>query len=355
MREDEGGLREMKTYTLAEIAKWVGGAVRGDASVRITGVSGVAEAEAGQITWLTHEKYARGLNQSKASAVLVPESYGATPMPAILVRNPAVAIISILERFAPPIPRPATGVHASAIVGEGVKLGANVAIGPGAVVSDGVVLGDNCVLHANVFIGQDTVIGADCEFWPGVVVRERCAIGNRVVIHPNTTIGADGFGYQYAEGRHLKIPQIGTVTIEDDVEIGANSTIDRAKFGTTLVGRGSKIDNLVQVAHNVQIGPGCLLVAQCGIAGSARLGKGVVLGGKVGVRDHVVLNDGMQSAACACISKDVPAGMTVIGSPAMDQEQFLRERAKVRRLHTLFEQVEALTKRVQQLEATADH
>jgi UDP-3-O-[3-hydroxymyristoyl] glucosamine N-acyltransferase len=191
--------------------------------------------------------------------------------------------------------------------------------------------------------------------WPGVVIRERCTIGNGVVIHPNTTIGADGFGYQYIDGRHVKIPQIGTVIIEDDVEIGANCAIDRAKFGVTRIGQGSKIDNLVQVAHNVQVGPGCLIVAQCGIAGSARLGKGVVLGGKVGVRDHITLHDGTQVAACACISKDVPAGTTVIGTPAAPHDIWAREQAKIRRLPSLFEQVEALTKRVEQLESTADH
>jgi UDP-3-O-[3-hydroxymyristoyl] glucosamine N-acyltransferase len=188
-----------------------------------------------------------------------------------------------------------------------------------------------------------------------VVVRERCTIGQRVIIHPNTTVGSDGFGYQFVQGKHVKIPQIGTVTIEDDVEIGANCAIDRAKFGTTRIGRGTKIDNLVQVAHNVQIGPGCVLVAQCGIGGSARLGQGVVLGGKVGVRDHIVVNDGAKSAACACLSKDVPAGATVFGIPAVEQEQWLRERARVRRLPSLFEQVDALIKRVEQLEATADH
>ncbi|HPZ97492.1 MAG TPA: UDP-3-O-(3-hydroxymyristoyl)glucosamine N-acyltransferase [Phycisphaerae bacterium] len=344
-----------KTFSLAEIAKWVNGAVRGDATVKIDSVCGIAEARPGQITWLAHEKYARDLARSQASAVLVPETYGPTPMPAVLVRNPEIAIIHVLERFAPPVPRPAPGVHPRAVVDDRAQLGANVAIGPGAVVSAGATIGDNTVLHGNVFIGEDTVIGSDCEIWPGVVIRERCIIGNRDIIHPNTTVGADGFGYQYTEGRHVKIPQIGTVTIEDDVEIGANCAIDRAKFGTTRVGRGTKIDNLVQVAHNVQIGPGCLLVAQCGIAGSARLGRGVVLGGKVGVRDHIVLNDGVQSAACACISKDVPAGTTVIGMPAVEQEQWLRERGNIRRLHSLYEQVKVLTKRVEQLEATADH
>jgi len=344
-----------KSYSLAEVAKWVNGAVRGDAGVRIGGVSGVEEAQAGQITWLTHDKYARKLAQSKAAAVLVPDSYGPTPMPAVLVARPDLAIITILEHFAPPVPRPARGVHPAAVVHERARLGQNVAVGPGVVISADAVVGDDTVLHANVFVGEATSIGAGCEFWPGVVIRERCTLGNRVIVHPNTTIGSDGFGYQFDQGRHRKIPQIGTVIVEDDVEIGANCAIDRAKFGATRVGRGTKIDNLVQVAHNVQIGPGCVLVAQCGIAGSSRLGQGVVLGGKVGVRDHIVINDRAQAAACACLSKDVPAGMTVIGSPAVEQEQWLREHGKLRRLPSLFQQFEALVKRVEQLEASADH
>lgn len=345
----------MKSYTLAEIAKWVNGAVRGDAAVRIQGVCGIEDATADHITWLSHDKYARTLVQSKAGAVIVPEDHGPTPMPAVLVRNPSVAIIAILEHFAPPVPRPAAGVHPSATMGQGVRLGENVAIGPNVVIGDGVCIGTGTAVHANVFVGDQTQIGSGCELWPGVVVRERCSLGDRVIIHPNTTVGADGFGYQFIEDRHVKIPQIGTVTIENDVEIGANCTIDRAKFGTTRIGAGTKIDNLVQVAHNVQIGPACVVVAQCGIAGSSRLGKGVVLGGKVGVRDHITLHDGVQSAACACISKDVPAGTTVIGQPAVPAEQFAREQGKIRRLPLLFDKVEALAKRIEQLEATADH
>lgn len=344
-----------RTYTLAEIAKWVGGAVRGDATRRVSGISGVSEASADQITWLSHEKYARSLADSKAGAVVVSENYGPTPMPAILVANPSVAIITILEKFAPPVPRPAAGVHPTAVVAEDARLGKGVAIGPHVVIGGNVSLGDGTVLHANVYVGDNCSLGIQCELWPGVVVRERCSLGNRVIVHPNTSIGSDGFGYQHMDGRHVKIPQIGTVIVEDDVEIGANCAIDRAKFGSTRIGRGTKIDNLVQVAHNVQIGPGCVIVAQAGIAGSTRLGRGVVLGGKVGVRDHVTLNDGVQAAACACISKDVPAGTTVIGIPAAPHEVWAREQAKIRRLPNLFEQIEALTKRIEQLESAEDH
>ena len=344
-----------RSFTLAEIAKWVGGAVRGDAAIRIAGVAGIDEAGPEFITWLSHDKYARQLAKSKAGAVMVPMEYGPTPMPAVMVQNPSVAIITILEHFAPPVGRPTVGVHPSAVVADDVQLGENVAVGPGVVIGRGVVMGAGCVLHANVVVGDETTLGAGCELWPGVVIRERCSLGDRVVIHPNTTVGSDGFGYQFIDGRHVKIPQIGTVTIENDVEIGANCAIDRAKFGTTRIGAGTKIDNLVQVAHNVQIGRACVVVAQCGIAGSARLGQGVVLGGKVGVRDHITLHDGVQAAACACISKDVPAGTTVIGVPAIPTEQFAREQGKVRRLPSLFEQVEALAKRIEQLEASADH
>ncbi|NLE60613.1 MAG: UDP-3-O-(3-hydroxymyristoyl)glucosamine N-acyltransferase, partial [Planctomycetes bacterium] len=242
-----------KSYPLAEIAKWVGGVVRGDASTRIAGVAGLDDADSSQIAWLADERYTPQLTNSKAGAVIVPKHFGATSMPAILCDDPSLAISAVLEKFAPLIPRPAPGVHPTAVVSPSAKLGRDVAVGPCVVIGDNAVVGDRTVLHAQVFLGPDVRIGSDCEFWPGVVIRERCGIGNRVVIHPNCSIGADGFGYQYVGGRHVKIPQIGGVEIEDDVEIGANSTIDRAKFGVTRIARGTKIDNLVQVAHNVRI------------------------------------------------------------------------------------------------------
>jgi UDP-3-O-[3-hydroxymyristoyl] glucosamine N-acyltransferase len=344
----------MKSYSLAEIAKWIGGAVRGDASTRISGIAGVEEAEKSEITWIAHDRYIPKLRSSRAGAVLVPEQFGETAMPAILCANPSAAVILILEHFAPPVERPAPGAHPSAVVAPSAKLGRDVAIGPNVVIGDDAKIGDRTILHAGVYIGAEVTLGRECEIWPAVVIRERCVLGNHVIVHPNTTIGSDGFGYQFLEGKHRKIPQIGTVYIEDDVEIGANCAIDRAKFGATRIGTGTKIDNLVQVAHNVQIGPNCLIVAQCGIAGSSRLGRGVVLGGQVGVRDHVVLHDGAQSAACACISKDVPAGTTVIGVPAMEREQFVRERAKVRRLPQMADQLQELIKRVDRLESAAN-
>jgi len=200
-----------KSYTLAELAKCVGGAVRGDASTRITGVAGVEDASSTDVTWLADEKYAAKLRSSRAGAVVVGVRFGETPMPAVLVERPALAIIRILERFAPEVPRPAAGVDPTARVAESARLGEGVAVGPHVVVGERVRIGSRTRLHARVFVGADTVIGEDCELWPHVVVRERCRLADRVIVHPNTTIGADGFGYEYVEGRHVKIPQIGSV------------------------------------------------------------------------------------------------------------------------------------------------
>jgi UDP-3-O-[3-hydroxymyristoyl] glucosamine N-acyltransferase len=336
-------------YTLAELAKAVGGAVRGDATVRIRGVRGVAEAGPHDIAWISHEKYAREIAGSKAGAVLVDRRFGETPMPAILVDDPALAMIAILGKFALPAPQPEVGVHPTAVVAETAGIADDARIGPHVVVGDRARIGPRCVLHGNVFVGADAELGEDCVLWPGVVVRERCVLGRRVMIHPNATVGADGFGYHFHDGKHHKIPQIGTVEIGDDVEI------DRAKFGTTRIGPGTKIDNLAQIAHNVQIGPGCIIVAQVGIAGSTRLGSGVVLGGKVGVRDHVRLGDGLMAAACSCISKDFPAGAVINGIPAIENDRYLREQGNLRRLPELADKIKDLIKRVEQLESSTDH
>ncbi len=342
------------TFSLSELAKLVGGAVRGDATRRIAGVAALDEADATHITWVSHERYALRVAASKAGAVAVTPQFGETPMPAILCADPEWAIVQILRRFAPPLPRPATGVHPSAVVADSAQLGKEAAVAPNVVIGDGARVGDRTVLHANVVIGPEVEIGEDCVLWPAVVVRERCRLGDRVILHPHVIIGSDGYGYHLVQGRHEKIPQIGTVLIEDDVEIGAGSCVDRAKFGQTVIGQGTKIDNLVQIAHNVRTGPHCIIVAQSGIAGSTRLGSYVALGGQVGVRDHLALGDRVRAAACCCISKDVPAGMSVNGIPAVDNRQYLREQAQVRRLPEWVRLLKDLAKRVESLETAAN-
>lgn len=344
-----------RSYTLAELAKAVGGVVRGDASRRVVGVRGVDEAGPEELTWIAHDKYAARLPHSRAGAVLVGRHFGETPMPAVLCDDPSFAMIRILAMFAPPVPRPPVGVHPSAVVAPSARLGVGVRVGPHVVIGDEARIGDGCTLHGSVWIGAECELGPECEIWPGTVIRERCRLGRRVVVHPNVTIGADGFGYHFRDGVHHKIPHIGSVEIGDDVEIGSGTCIDRAKFGVTRIGAGAKIDNLCQIAHNVEIGPNCIIVAQCGIAGSTRLGRGVVLGGKVGVRDHLSLGDGLRAAACCCISKDFGPGAVVNGIPAVENQQYLREQAMVRRLPDLAAALRELTRRVEQLESAENH
>lgn len=340
--------------TLGLVAELVSGELRGDAGVEIRAVSPVSLAGPGDLTWANSPRHAALLAQSRASAVLTLPELEVGSLPAVVCPRPELALAKILTHLQLPIPHPPAGVHPAAIIDPHAVLAAEVAIGPGVVIEKGAQIGQNTKLHAGVFIGQDTTIGADCVIWPNVVVRERCKIGARVLIHANTTVGADGFGYNLEEGWFKKIPHIGTVEIGDDVEIGANSCIDRAKCGTTLIGRGTKIDNLVQIAHNVRIGEHCCIVSHTGIAGSTQLSDHVVLAGRVGVNDNISIGAGVQVAACSCVAGDVPAGETFVGIPARPHSDVFRELAALRRLPDMVKVVRELRKRVEQLES-ANH
>jgi UDP-3-O-[3-hydroxymyristoyl] glucosamine N-acyltransferase len=271
----------------------------------------------------------------------------------IRVADPDLALCKALTLLGPRAPSVPVGVHPSALLSpdvviEGAAIGANVTIGPGA------VIGPGTQLHPGVYVGAETTIGRDGVLWPNVVVRERTTIGDRVIIHPNVTIGADGYGYLQRDGKHHKIPQIGRVVIEDDVEIGANTAIDRARSGETRIRRGTKIDNIVQIGHNCDIGEGCLIAGQCGISGSTTLGRFVVLGGQVGVIDHLRIGDGVQAGAAAVLRRDIPAGTVVRGDPAIERTRSARQQVAVRRLPKMIEQLRDLRKRVEELESAAD-
>jgi UDP-3-O-[3-hydroxymyristoyl] glucosamine N-acyltransferase len=335
--------------TLAEISALIGCSAPGGEGVAITGIATLAEAGPQELSFVGSDAYLPELASTQAAAVIVQKRVklpATWTRPALVVDDADLAIAKILKLFAPPVPRPPAGVDGAARVAGSASLGAQAAIGPFVFIGERARIGARTVLHPGVYIGDDTSIGDDCELFPSVVLRERVTVGNRVVIHAGSVIGSDGFGYRWDGSRHAKIPHVGTVVIEDDVEIGSCVCIDRAKFSATRIGRGTKIDNLVQVGHNVTIGPHCIIVGQAGIAGSAQLGTGVVLGGQTAVRDHITLGDGAMTAACTGVAEDVPPKAIVSGTPALPHRQSLREQAALRRLPDLVTQVRKLQEEI---------
>ena len=345
-----------RSYSVKQLAEIVGGSARGDEGVVITGVAEVSAAGPDDAAWVSNPKYAPRLESSRAGVVLVPEDFGPTPMTAILCPRTDRSVARLLGAFASPDARPEPGIHPTTQIHETARIGSDPAIGPHVVIEADARVGDATVIHAGVYIGRGTTVGNDCVIWPNAVIRDGCRVGNRVIIHSNAVIGADGLGFYFDEGAHHKVPHIGGVILEDDVEVGACACVDRAKFGHTVVGRGTKIDNLVQLAHNVKVGEHCVIAAQTGVAGSVHIGDYAVFGGQVGVADNVTIGSRARCAGgMTMVAKDVPDGMTVSGFTAQDHRRELRERAAVRRLPALAEQLKELIARVEQLEASTHH
>ena len=343
--------------TVGRIAELVGGTVDGDASGRIHSIASLESAGADEVTFAADNQRLARLADCKAGAAIVAKSAGAASatMPLIRVENVQVAVATLLGHLKTDDDRPPVGIAETAIVAADAQLDKDVRIGPGAVIGSGAKIGRSSTLCANVVIGQNVELGQDVLLCEGVVIRRDSAVGDRVVIGPNSVIGYDGFGYYFADGQHRKIPHIGNVVIEDDVEIGACSCVDRAKFGSTRIGAGTKIDNLVQVAHNVQIGRGCLLAALCGIAGSSKLGEQVVLGGSVGIRDNIALGDGVTCGAFSAVYGNVPDGQTLLGIPAVEAKQKIRQILLTAKLPKFVERIRELEKRLSALESSEDH
>lgn len=333
--------------TLQEVAELTGGWV--DPShygVVITGVASLDDGSEGDLSFYGSPKYLKNLRRSKATAALVPHGFGEEIPPIrIWVDNPSEAFARVLESFAPPPVVYEAGVHPSAVVAPDAVLGEGVHIGAMAVVESGVHIGRGTILGSGVVIGRGVAIGEDCVLSPNVTVIERSRLGNRVTLHPGVVIGSDGFGYEFREGRHQKIPQTGIVQIDDDVEIGANTTIDRARFGRTWIGKGTKIDNLVQIGHNVTIGSHCILCAHVGISGSTRVGNGVTLAGKVGVNGHIEIGDGAIVTAMAGITKSVPPKEVLVGLPAKPMREYKENYVLLRNIGKLYERVSKLEER----------
>ncbi len=345
-----------RPLTLRAVAELVGGRLEGDGAVVIRGIASLESAGEGELTFAADAKYAARLADSKASAALVADGAAVSAaMPLIRVAHVQSAVAKLLGHWAPPEDNPPSGIHPSALIAPDAQVADTAAIGPGVAVGARARIGAGSVLRAGVSVGTEGVVGRNCLLAEGVVLGARCILGDRVVIGPNSVIGWDGFGYYFAEGRHHKIPHIGHVEIGDDVEIGACACVDRAKFGATRIGAGTKIDNLVQVAHNVQIGRHCILAAHVGVAGSARLGDGVILMGHVGIRDNVTLGDGVTCAAYAAVASDVEAGQTVAGIPAREAKEALRIVQTWPKLPELLKRVRELESRIGGLESTKDH
>jgi len=337
--------------TLKEIAQLVSGSIVGDESVEITGVCGIKEAKEGDITFVANPKYAALIKKTRASAIITTKDLKKSAKPLILTENPSLAFAKLIAIVAPDEATHYKGIHPTAVVGKNVKFGENVAIAPYVVIDDNVEIGDNTALYAGVFVGHHTVIGKNTVIYPNVSIRERVTIGDRVIIHSGTVIGSDGFGFATVKGLHHKIPQIGTVAIEDDVEIGANVTIDRARFDKTLIKHGTKIDNLVQIAHNVVIGENSIVVAQTGISGSTIIGKNVTLAGQSGLIGHISVGDNAVVAAQACVTKSVRENTCVSGYPAKLHKKAKRINAHVQKLPELYKLVHELEKKITDLES----
>lgn len=342
----------MPSFTLAQLAEHVGGQITGPADVTISGIEVLDKATANHLSFIRSAKFAEQWCNSQVGAILLSKSIdipaGCQTRSAILVEDADLALNKVIELFAPRKLCPAPGAHPTAVIASSAKIGKDCCIGPHCVIGDNVVLGDGCILHDSVSLHEDSVFGNHCEFFSGVIVRERTQIGHHVIIHSNAVIGADGFGYRPSEdGRGIvKIPHIGNVIIGNGVEIGANVCIDRAKFSSTTIGDGTKIDNLCQIAHNVIIGRCCLIAAQVGIAGSTVIGDGVQIGGQAGLRDNIRIGSGVKLAACSAVMCDIPDGQTWMGVPAREQSVCAREVVAIRKLPEIVKAYKELTKQM---------
>jgi UDP-3-O-[3-hydroxymyristoyl] glucosamine N-acyltransferase len=336
-------------FTLKEIADRVGGKILGDDQVVVTGINSLAEACPGQISFFADPRYKEGLRNTKASAIFVAEPNTGFAGSQVIVRNPALAYAKVAALFASPVPR-FGGVSEKAFVSESAVLGTNVSVYPLAYIGGNAVIGDHAVLFPGVFVGDRVKIGNHTVLFPNVTIMNDCVIGNEVIIHAGSVVGSDGFGFVRDGSVNVKIPQMGIVQIDDQVEIGANNCIDRAAVGKTWIKRGVKTDNMVQIAHNVVIGEDTVLVAQAAIGGSVSIGSQVVIGGQVAIRDHLRVGDRAMIGSQSGVAKSLSQGEIVSGSPAIPHRLWLKTSALIPQLPDLVARLRRLEKRLDDLE-----
>ncbi len=333
-------------FTLAELAGKLGAEVSGDSDVVISGGAPIETAGPGDISFVANKKYLKYISTTRASALVLDPDIPCDTVPVIRHKNPYLTFARIIDLLYPDTRRVEPGIDPTAVIEPNIKIDASSGIGPLCHISSGSQIGRNCQLVSSVFVGRDVTIGDDCLIYPGVRIMDNTTIANRVIIHPGVVIGSDGFGFAESERGLKKIRQVGWVEIDDDVEIGSNTTIDRGALGATRIGRGTKIDNLVQIAHNVDIGQHCIIVSQVGISGSTKLGNGVVLAGQVGLVGHIEIGDGVKIGAKSGIHKSVEAGKSLFGYPARDIQESLRIEASLRRLPDLLKRVKELEQKL---------
>ncbi len=338
--------------TLQQLADLLSVACPSQGGLELRGINALSDAGPNDLSVLTRDAFVKQYKITRAGAVLAGKKVRFAPraeVPTLIVDDPDLALTRLIELLAPPIPQPAVGISTTAMIDPTATIGDAPSIGHHVVVGQRTKIGRNARIHPGVVISDDVTIGDDAIIYPNVVIRERISIGHRVIINAGSVLGTDGFGYRWDGTKHAKIPQIGMVIIEDDVEIGSCSCIDRAKFNETRIGKGTKIDNLVQIAHNVRVGQHTIICGQVGIAGTAKIGNGVVLGGATAVRDHTTVGDGAMAGGHAVIIEDVPPKQVVSGLPALPHRQALREQGAIRRLPELLVQMRKLQEEVEKL------
>lgn len=341
--------------TLGAVAEHVGGSLVGAPDVSVTGVAGIDEAGPTELTFVSNARYRGALGSTRAAGVLVATDLECPEGVALIrVADPYTAMMRVLLLFDPGPPPVAPGVHPTALVDETAELGADTAVGPFAIIEAGARVGRGTRISAHSIVGENAVLGENCYLYPRTYVGRRCILGNRIILYTGAVIGSDGFGYAPTGGQYFKIPQLGIVVLEDDVEVGANACVDRSTMGRTLIGRGTKLDNLVQIAHNVTIGEWGVIAGLTGVAGSTHIGKRVRLGGQVGIVGHLRLGDDVSAGAQTGIIGSVPDGVTLSGYPGRPHIETMRSAANLKKVPDLIERVKALEARVRKEEEGED-
>jgi UDP-3-O-[3-hydroxymyristoyl] glucosamine N-acyltransferase len=336
-------------FTLAELAGLLNATYEGDPGLRLTGISTLDDAGPADVSFLANPKYREALSHTKAGAVIVAPADRPEGKACIVTPQPYLAFARAVRFFHPPS-HPGEGISPGAHVAPSAQIASGVVVMAGAYVEADSVVGEGTVLYPGAYVGRGVKIGRDCVLYSNVTVREECILGDRVILQPGCVVGSDGFGYASGPSGHEKIPQVGIVRIADDVEIGSCSVIDRAALGETRIGRGTKIDNLVQIAHNVVVGEHCFLAAQAGIAGSAQVGNRVILAGQVGVAGHLKIGDGVTIGAQSGVPSDVPPGVVLSGSPVMPHKEWIKSQMVIRRLPQMRHELQRLERRLEKME-----